>query len=373
MWAVRQVTQRGVLRAPRLLRQRATTPSVRPPTPSLLPFAPRRCHSSNSQVVFGPEGLEQVFQSPIPFFLFSFDPADGKQKKIGTMMEKALVDFHRNKPSAVVRLLKLPFTEGDLLTQQMGIQREMTPMLLMIHSQRLVKREMNVTEATVSKILAELGAAPKTAEKAPDTLSDDVIPTLLTLKKDEVEGEKQKYQDMLEEAKRKRKEEMKDKATRQKKDDEMEFTPAECLVPKLLLYMGILEARRGDFKTALNYHSDIHKEHVVYLKRTKAFRQDVGWLDILAYSEATLEPSDILREKVDHDPTNLEHQLQYGVSLFVEGKHVASIERMLTVIRKNRKYKDDGAKKALLGMFTVLGGESEVVLKYQKRLLSILF
>ncbi|MDH4070624.1 MAG: tetratricopeptide repeat protein [Ignavibacteria bacterium] len=55
-----------------------------------------------------------------------------------------------------------------------------------------------------------------------------------------------------------------------------------------------------------------------------------------------------------------------GLRLAAEGKHDAAIERFIDVIRNDRGYDDDGARKACVALFAILGEEHPVTQKHRR-------
>jgi putative thioredoxin len=55
------------------------------------------------------------------------------------------------------------------------------------------------------------------------------------------------------------------------------------------------------------------------------------------------------------------------------GMHEEALKRFIEVIRQDRYYDDDGARKACVAIFKVLGDESEVTRTYRREFSSALF
>ena len=50
-----------------------------------------------------------------------------------------------------------------------------------------------------------------------------------------------------------------------------------------------------------------------------------------------------------------------------------SMDHLLEIIRRDRKFEDDGARKTMLKIFELLGGKGELVSEYRSRLSRVLF
>lgn len=48
------------------------------------------------------------------------------------------------------------------------------------------------------------------------------------------------------------------------------------------------------------------------------------------------------------------------------------MDELLEIIRRDRKFKDDAARKTLLTVFNLLGGKGDLVTEYRKRLALLL-
>jgi len=63
---------------------------------------------------------------------------------------------------------------------------------------------------------------------------------------------------------------------------------------------------------------------------------------------------------------------QLGVSRVLAGQYDAGLDALLEVVRRNRKFQDDAARKAILNTFALLGTNHELVKKYRPLLASAL-
>jgi len=71
------------------------------------------------------------------------------------------------------------------------------------------------------------------------------------------------------------------------------------------------------------------------------------------------------------DPDNLDARYRLAAAQAVEGEVEQAMENFLTVMQKDRKFGDDGARKALLKLFEMLGDEP-VVARYRARMFNLL-
>jgi putative thioredoxin len=54
-----------------------------------------------------------------------------------------------------------------------------------------------------------------------------------------------------------------------------------------------------------------------------------------------------------------------GARYLLAGRHEEALEQWLTIVRTDRRFGDDAARRALLAAFTLLGGKSDLVRRYR--------
>ena len=57
----------------------------------------------------------------------------------------------------------------------------------------------------------------------------------------------------------------------------------------------------------------------------------------------------------------------------MEHSFEAALEQLLEIVRRDRAYGDDAARKAMLEVFALMGGEGPVVKRYRTLLSSLLY
>jgi putative thioredoxin len=93
----------------------------------------------------------------------------------------------------------------------------------------------------------------------------------------------------------------------------------------------------------------------------------------LAEQAKTLGPVTELEQKVAADP--LDHQARFDLALALNGKgrrHDA-LDQLIAIVRRDRKWNDDGARKQLVQLFDAWGPADEATIEGRKKLSSILF
>jgi putative thioredoxin len=93
----------------------------------------------------------------------------------------------------------------------------------------------------------------------------------------------------------------------------------------------------------------------------------------LAEQAKTLGPLAELEQKVATNP--LDHQARFDLALALNGKgrRLDALEQLITIIRRDRKWNDDGARKQLVQLFDAWGPADEATIEGRKKLSSILF
>jgi putative thioredoxin len=95
-------------------------------------------------------------------------------------------------------------------------------------------------------------------------------------------------------------------------------------------------------------------------------------LDI-AEQAKTLGPIADLEQKVAANP--LDHQARFDLALALNGKgrRMEALDHLIGIVKRDRKWNDDGARKQLVQFFDAWGATDEATVEGRKRLSSILF
>jgi len=93
----------------------------------------------------------------------------------------------------------------------------------------------------------------------------------------------------------------------------------------------------------------------------------------LAEQAKTLGPIAELEQKVAANP--LDHQARFDLALALNGKgrRMDALEQLIAIVKRDRKWNDDGARKQLVQFFDAWGPADEATVEGRKRLSSILF
>ena len=93
----------------------------------------------------------------------------------------------------------------------------------------------------------------------------------------------------------------------------------------------------------------------------------------LAEQAKTLGPVAELEQKVAANP--LDHQARFDLALALNGKgrRLDALDQLISIVKRDRKWNDDGARKQLVQFFDAWGPTDEATIEGRKRLSSILF
>ncbi len=93
----------------------------------------------------------------------------------------------------------------------------------------------------------------------------------------------------------------------------------------------------------------------------------------LAEQAASLGPIAELEQKVAADARDHQARFDLAVALNASGDRLNAANHLLEIVRRDRKWNDDGARKQLVQFFEAWGGADEATVEGRKRLSSILF
>jgi putative thioredoxin len=93
----------------------------------------------------------------------------------------------------------------------------------------------------------------------------------------------------------------------------------------------------------------------------------------LAEQVKTVGPLAELEQKVAANP--LDHQARFDLALALnaKGRRLDALEQLISIVRRDRKWNDDGARKQLVQFFDAWGPADEATIEGRRRLSSILF
>ena len=93
----------------------------------------------------------------------------------------------------------------------------------------------------------------------------------------------------------------------------------------------------------------------------------------VAEQAQSVGPIDELEQKVDANPLDHQARFDLAVALNSKNKRAEAVDHLIEIVRRDRKWNDDGARKQLVQFFEAWGPTDEATVEGRKRLSSILF
>jgi putative thioredoxin len=121
---------------------------------------------------------------------------------------------------------------------------------------------------------------------------------------------------------------------------------------------------------------DEHDEALALLERVGpgAVRQDAAKLAAeIRVRQGAGGDEQSLRARVTADPADLESRFLLAQALAAASKHQEALDQYLEIVRRNREFRDDAARKAMLDIFDLLGSGHDLTTGYRSELAKVLF
>ena len=93
----------------------------------------------------------------------------------------------------------------------------------------------------------------------------------------------------------------------------------------------------------------------------------------LAEQAKSVGPIGELEQKVAANPLDHQARFDLAVALNAEGKRAEAVDQLIEIVKRDRKWNDDGARKQLVQFFEAWGPTDEATVAGRKTLSSILF
>ena len=128
--------------------------------------------------------------------------------------------------------------------------------------------------------------------------------------------------------------------------------------PKLVLVAWLTaEGNLDEAKVVVETLSDEGRES----KECKALQAAIE----LQQSLADIPPASELLAAIEQDENNNKARFQLAQRLVAEQDHAGGLDLLLEIIRRDREFEEDGARKYMIKVFEMLGGRGELVSKYR--------
>jgi putative thioredoxin len=135
---------------------------------------------------------------------------------------------------------------------------------------------------------------------------------------------------------------------------------------KSLLGLGRLAMNAGDNEAAVEF---LDKISIVADERKEADRL-IARLKLQGGAAQDLKA---LRAKVEAEPNNLDGRFELAQALAGVEKYQEALAELLAIVKADRTFRDDGARKAMVQIFEVLGSDDPLTDQYRSELAKVLF
>ena len=95
-----------------------------------------------------------------------------------------------------------------------------------------------------------------------------------------------------------------------------------------------------------------------------ALRAKLEFVRLAAVSRSPEE----LEKAIAANPKDQEARYLLAAWRVLEGAYEPALDQLLEIVRRERTFRDDAARKAVLAIFNILGGQGELVARYRKQL-----
>jgi putative thioredoxin len=135
---------------------------------------------------------------------------------------------------------------------------------------------------------------------------------------------------------------------------------------RLALSKLLITSRRGDEALvhidAIPAMADEY-ESAVRLKEALAFQSECQQAD----GESTW------RQRIENDPKDLDARFGLASCLAVSGNFREALQEFLEIVARNKRYRDEAARKSMLAIFSLIGERSELADEFRTRLARALY
>jgi putative thioredoxin len=110
----------------------------------------------------------------------------------------------------------------------------------------------------------------------------------------------------------------------------------------------------------------------------EAARKGADYVSIAAELKLLAEAADLggtadLARRLEAAPDDHQTRFDLAIALNAEGKREAAAEQLVALMRRDRTWQDDGARKKLLDFFEAWGAKDPATLKGRRLLSALLF
>jgi putative thioredoxin len=92
-----------------------------------------------------------------------------------------------------------------------------------------------------------------------------------------------------------------------------------------------------------------------------------------ATSAAAAPDAESLKQRIARDANDLDARLQLANLCVAEEDYAAALDQLLEMVRRDRSFRDDIARKTMLQVFSLLGNQGDLVSEYRRQLASAMY
>jgi putative thioredoxin len=92
-----------------------------------------------------------------------------------------------------------------------------------------------------------------------------------------------------------------------------------------------------------------------------------------AASAAAAPDAESLKQRIARDGNDLDARLQLANLCVARGNYATALDQLLEIVRRDRSFRDDIARKTMLQVFSLLGNQGDLVSEYRRRLAGAMY
>ena len=122
-----------------------------------------------------------------------------------------------------------------------------------------------------------------------------------------------------------------------------------------------------DIETAESMIKELPRE----LRESNDVKELQSQIRFAAIIRQSPEP-DVLEQKIQTDPGDLTSRHQLAAWRATEGRYEQALIQLMEILKKQRDWQEDAARKDMLAIFELIPGEAELVGKYRRQMFNLL-